>query len=98
MPVLRKPAGLMLEPCLCCVSRPGCCLSHACLCSTECLSPACAGVAAFWWKGENKKDSAKTFGFSIGDEASEDLFRTEVCKVFESAKQWAIENLEEHHY
>ena len=63
--------------------------------SCVCVS---VSIAAFRWKGKNGKDSAKTFGIDIGDDASDDLFRTEVCKVFESAKQWAIENLEEHHY
>ena len=64
------------------------------------ISRVCVSVsiAAFRWKSKYKKDSAKMFGFDIGDDASDDLFRTEVCKVFESAKQWAIENLEEHHY
>ena len=63
--------------------------------SCVCVS---VSIAAFRWKGKNNKDTAKTFGFDIGDEASDDLFRTEVCKTFELAKQWAIKNLEEHHY
>ena len=63
--------------------------------SCVCVS---VSIAAFRWKGANGKDSAKTFGIDIGVDASDDLFRTEVCKTFELAKQWAIKNLEEHHY